>query len=275
LFKRGLAAEAGEAYERAAQEAQANNPPVDSGAIAQWYEDAARCYADEENWLKQSRCWTQVCLLRGWPYVRGQVRLAAPLFEDEYSQVEVLLQNTGASVARRIQVKGISSKFMLDTSESKEVRALRPQQDVVMYLPLRPKPNVRGKVKLSVTLVYWSADEREYEETLESLAEVRAHDEKLVAMNRPSPHDTTPHQIVYNAPGGKVVVGTSIEGDQIAEGGQKGDKVELNRSDRAGHVAEDEAALTRPTMVNLTCPKCGKAYLATVKYCQDCGELLR
>lgn len=272
LLKRGLATEAGEAYERAAEQLRTTAPGAAS-SLAELYEEAARCFAEEENWLKHSQCWLQVCVLREWPYVRGQIRLLAALFEDEYSQVEVWLKNTGAGTARRIQVKSISSKFMLDTSESKIIKSLRPEQESQLLLPLQPKPNVFGKVKLSVTLSYLDANGREFEEVMETMTEVRAHDEKLVELNRPSPRDTTPH-ITYNVPGGKVVVGTSIEGDQITDGGQKGDKVEIKRGEGTVRVGEDDASITRPAIVNRTCPQCGKSYLPNVKFCQDCGTAL-
>ena len=80
--------QAGEAYERAAEQAGSTQLPTEE--VAQLYEEAAKCYADEENWLKHSQCWKEVCRLRQWPYLRGQARVTSPFFEGEYSLLEVL-----------------------------------------------------------------------------------------------------------------------------------------------------------------------------------------
>jgi tetratricopeptide (TPR) repeat protein len=215
LLKKGLMTQAGEAYERAAEQARgAQSAPED---IAQLYEEAAKCYAEEENWLKHSQCWQQVCQLRRWPYLRGQVRISAPFFEGEYGLVELVLHNHGAGPARKIQVKDIGKKFDQDLSETQDTPSLSPGHERRLMLSMRPKPNVLGKSRLRIKLAYRGPDQREFEETIECQVEVRAHDEKLVELSRPTPPGVTPGQISYT-PGGKVAVGPSVEGDQISPG---------------------------------------------------------
>jgi outer membrane protein assembly factor BamB len=209
LLKKGLMSQAGEAYERAAEEAKSTQPPTEE--LARLYEEAAKCYADEENWLKHSQCWKEVCQLRKWPYLRGQARVTSPFFEGEYSLLELLVQNNGADSARQIHVKSVSPKFMLDITETQEIRSLPAGQSRQLMLSLRPQPNVLGRTRLRVKLAYYSPDQREFEETLECQVEVRSHDEKLVELSHPTPSPITPGRIGY-PPGAEVVIaGPPIE----------------------------------------------------------------
>ena len=195
LLKKGLMSQAGEAYERAAEQAGSAQLPTEE--VAQLYEEAAKCYAEEENWLKHSQCWKEVCQLRKWPYLRGQTRVTSPFFEGEYSLLEVLVQNSGADSARQIHVKSVSPKFMLDMTETQEIRSLPPGQSRQLMLSLRPKPNVLGRTRLRIKLTYYSPDQREFEETLECQVEVRSHDEKLVELSHPTPSPMTPGKVGY------------------------------------------------------------------------------
>jgi hypothetical protein len=181
------------------------------------YEEAAKCYADEENWLKHSQCWKQVCQLRKWPYVRGQPRVSAPFFEGEYSLLELLVQNNGADSARQIHVSSVSPKFMLDTTETQEIRSLPAGQSRQLMLSLRPKPNVLGRTRLRITLAYYGPDQREFEETLECQVEVRSHDEKLVELSHPTPSPVTPGKLGYPPGAEAVTVGPPVEAAAIAQ----------------------------------------------------------
>jgi tetratricopeptide (TPR) repeat protein len=213
LLKKGLMSQAGEAYERAAE--QAASAQLSAEEVAQLYEEAARCYADEENWLKHSQCWKEVCQLRKWPYLRGQARVTAPFFEGEYNLLELLVQNNGADTARQIHVKSVSPKFMLDMTETQEIRSLSPGQSRQLMLSLRPKPNVLGRTRLRVKLTYYSPARHEFEETLECQVEVRSHDEKLVELSHPTPAPMTPGNLDY-PPGGTVRAGPATETEPIA-----------------------------------------------------------
>jgi outer membrane protein assembly factor BamB/tetratricopeptide (TPR) repeat protein len=208
LLKKGLMSQAGEAYERAAEQASSDQLPNEE--VAQLYEEAARCYADEENWLKQSQCWKEVCQLRKWPYLRGQARATSAFFEGEYNLLELLVQNNGAEAARQIHVKSVSPKFMLDITETQEIRSLLPGQSRQLMLSLRPKPNVLGRTRLRINLTYSSPAQREFEEMLECQVEVRSHDEKLVELSHPTPSPMTPGRIGY-PPGGAVMAGQPVE----------------------------------------------------------------
>jgi hypothetical protein len=212
LLKKGLMSQAGEAYERAAEQARGTQPIEE---VAQLYEEAAKCYADEENWLKHSQCWKEVCQLRKWPYLRGQARVTSPFFEGEYSLLELLVQNSGADSARQIHVNSVSPKFMLDLTETQEIRSLPPGQSRQLMLSLRPKPNVLGRTRLRVKLTYYSPDQREFEETLECQVEVRSHDEKLVELSHPTPSPMTPGKVGY-PPADIVIAGPPVEAEPIA-----------------------------------------------------------
>jgi tetratricopeptide (TPR) repeat protein len=211
LLKKGLMSQAGEAYERAAE--QAGRDQLSSEEVAQLYEEAAECYADEENWLKQSQCWKEVCRLRRWPYLRGQARVTSAFFEGEYNLLELLVQNNGAETARQIHVKSVSPKFMLDITETQEIRSLAPGQSRQLMLSLRPKPDVLGRTRLRIRLTYHSPAQREFEEAIECQVEVRSHDEKLVELSHPTPSPVTPGRIGY-PPGGVVLAGQPGEDER-------------------------------------------------------------
>jgi outer membrane protein assembly factor BamB len=212
LLKKGLMSQAGEAYEHAAEQAADAQRPLEE--VAQLYEEAAKCYAEEENWLKHSQCWKEVCQLRKWPYLRGQARVNAPFFEGEYGLLELLMQNNGADTARQIHVNSVSPKFMLDMTETQEIRSLSPGQSRQLMLSLRPKPNVLGRTRLRIKLAYYSPDQREFEEMIECQVEVRSHDEKLAELSHPTPSPVTPGRIGY-PPGGVVISGQATE-DELA-----------------------------------------------------------
>jgi tetratricopeptide (TPR) repeat protein len=213
LLKKGLMSQAGEAYELAAEQARNTQRPLEE--VARWYEEAAKCYADEENWLKHGQCWKEVCQLRKWPYLRGQARVNAPFFEGEYSLLELLVQNNGADSARQIHVNSVSPKFMLDTTETQEIRSLPAGQNRQLMLSLKPKPGVLGRTRLRIRLTYYSPAQREFEETLECQVEVRSHDEKLVELSHSTPSPITPGKIGY-PPDGSVIASTPLEGEPVA-----------------------------------------------------------
>jgi outer membrane protein assembly factor BamB/tetratricopeptide (TPR) repeat protein len=228
LLKKGLMSQAGEAYERAAEQAKSAQRPVEE--VAQLYEEAAKCYADEENWLKHSQCWKEVCQLRQWPYLRGQARVTSAFFEDEYNLLELLVQNHGADSARQIHVKSVSPKFMLDITETQEIRSLPAGQSRQLMLSLKPKPGVLGRTRLRIKLTYYSPAQREFEETLECQVEVRSHDEKLVELSHPTPSPVTPGRIGY-PPGGTVTAGLPTDAEPFSppEGPGAIDTVNLHR----------------------------------------------
>jgi tetratricopeptide (TPR) repeat protein len=211
LLKKGLVSQAGEAYERAAEQAQSAQQAPEE--VAQLYEEAAKCYAEEENWLKHSQCWKQVCQLRQWPYLRGQARVTSPFFEGEYSLLELLLQNNGADAARQIHVKSVSPKFMLDITETQEIRSLPPGQSRQLMLSLRPKPNVLGRTRLRIKLTYYSPGQREFEETLECQWK-SARMMRAGGVGHPTPSPMTPGKVGY--PGGTVIAGPPVEAEVSA-----------------------------------------------------------
>src|SRR5512135_18892 len=218
LLKKGLMSQAGEAYQHAAEQANGNQQPAEE--VAQLYEAAAQCYLEEENGAKHSECWKEVCQLRQWPYVHGQVRVTAPFFEGEYSLVEVLVQNDGADTARLIQVKSVSRKFELDMTETQGIRALSAGGNRKLMLSLRPKPNVAGRTRLRIKLAYTNPAQHDFEETLETQVEVRAHDEKLVELSHGTPPPITPGGLVYPR-GGPVTAGPGV-GEELPAGEEQG-----------------------------------------------------
>ena len=91
-------------------------------------------------------------------------------------------------------------------------------------------------------------------------------------MNRSSTADTKPNIIVH---GGNVVVGgTQVQGDQIAGGGQKGDKVEVNR-DTGKNILVTNTGSAIESDSETTCPSCHKTSPLDAKFCQHCRTPLK
>ncbi len=194
LEKIGLVSEAGEAYERAA--AQAQTRAASPEEITRLYELAAQCYADDENWNRQQACWDQVCRHRQWPNLRGRFEIADAFYENEYNQVRLAVRNVGYNVARNVCVGNISSKFKWDSSESDTsipcVTYLAPQQDKTILLSLQPRPGVLGRVNLRIKLSFEDQAGQTHENEFVQSVEVLGRDEKIAAITRQTPTGITP-----------------------------------------------------------------------------------
>jgi len=193
-------------------------------------------------------------------------------YADEQNEVYFLVSNQGYGVAKALKIVEVSSKFQLASDESQMmIPRLNPQQNKTLRLMLQAKPNVHGRTLPKVMVAYLDHDSVPHTTPFEYVVEVVAHDEKLVAMHRPSTTDTKPNIIVH---GGNVVVGgTQVQGDQIADGGQKGDKIEITREGR--RIRLDEDALSIEPGEEVTCPQCGGKSPAGSKFCQQCQTKLQ
>ena len=256
--EQGLITQAGEAYERAAAQLPADTPEAE---LARLYDAATQCYGEEDTEVRRyEACLDRVCQYRHLPNLRGRFDLKRPFYADEQNEVYFLVSNQGYGVARAIQVVEISSKFQLASDESQvTITRLSPQQDKTLRLMLQAKPNVRGRLMLKVVLAYVDRDDAPHITPFEYVVEVVAHDEKLVAMSRSSMSDTRPNIIV--------------QGDYIGGGGQKGDKVELNRGGgRRIEVSDEAVKFERPREID--CPNCGRQSPISVMKCPQCGTAL-
>ena len=218
LMQAGLVSEAGEAYERAAEQLQTRSPQPHE--LARLYESAAGCYAQDENWNRQQACWDKVCRYRQWPNLRGRIQISAPFFQGEYSQIQLVIKNIGYSMARNTHVSGLSSKFRWDSSESDtfipRLARLDQQQERTITLSLQPRDDVLGRVNLRIKLSYQDPAGQTHEEDIVQSVEVTGRDEKIASIGRQTPTPVTPAQVI-NVQGGRVVVGGAlIEGDRAA-----------------------------------------------------------
>jgi tetratricopeptide (TPR) repeat protein len=188
LEKIGLVSEAGEAYERAAVQAQTKAASPEEIAL---YELASQSYTKDENWNRQPACWDQVCRYREWPNLRGRFEIADAFYESEYNQVRLVVRNIGYDVARNVCVSSISSKFKWDSSVSDTsvpcVAYLAQQQDKTISLSLQPRPNVLGRVILRIKLSYEDKSGQTHEDEFVQSVEVLGRDEKIAVLARQTP----------------------------------------------------------------------------------------
>ena len=188
LVQIGLVSQAGEAYERAAAQLETSQPDV-SEELARLYEAAAQCYVEDEDARRQQICWDKVCQYRQWPNLRGRFEFSRPFCQNEFNQINLVVQNVGYGVARSVMIKKIGAKFQLDMSESEtaSVTRLAQQQDRTISLSLQPKPDVLGRVMLRVTLSYQTKSGQEHEQEFAQMVEVLGRDEKIAAIRQQTP----------------------------------------------------------------------------------------
>jgi hypothetical protein len=71
--------------------------------------------------------------------------------------------------------------------------------------------------------------------------------------------------------GAQIFGGNKIEGDAIESGGQKGDKVEINRRRGKTQFTPEEKHI-RSTSSPASCPNCGAPAPPDARYCSECGK---
>ncbi len=187
----GLITQAGEAFEKAALALYAQDPQAEQ-QIADLYEEAARYFAEDDDWTRQAACYQKVCQYRRWPNLKVQFEPDTQFYQREYSLISLEVLNIGFSLAKNIQVASVSQKFQIDENESEvSVRILGVQQDRKLRLSLQPRPDVLGQVLLRVTLTYEDRGGGAHQATFEQPVKVFGRDEKVV-LGAITPRETGP-----------------------------------------------------------------------------------
>lgn len=185
----GLITQAGEAFEKAALDLHSKDPQAEK-QIADLYEEAAKCFAEDDDWVRQAACYDRVCRYRTWPNLKVYFEPGAQFYQAEYSLISLEIQNIGYSPAQNIQVSSVSQKFRVDEHESEiSIRILGVQQDRTLRLSLQPRPDVLGQVLLRATLTYEDRSGGAHQATVEQSVKVLGRDEK-VSLGAITPRET-------------------------------------------------------------------------------------
>ena len=183
LREQGLLIQAGEAYELAAEQAF-DADPMDVETLADLYEAAAKCYAEDDDFIRYGQCWDKVCQYRNWPYLKGQFEIGSNFYQGEANFVTLVVKNTGYSPAVDIRVDDISQKFRLDELEGLlSVRLLGVQQDKPLRLLVQPRENFLGHVALWVVLGFKDMTGMDHEVKFEQIVTVLDRGKPVYALD--------------------------------------------------------------------------------------------
>ena len=264
--KLGNLQRAAEAYVEAGKVALAERP-VREERVASLYEQAARLY-DEifEEELAYS-CRRIVRRYRLLPEVDVRVIAEKVFVEREYNTPDLEVTNRGYGLAREIEVR-LRGEFDIDGDCC--IRGLRPQKSQPLEVSVRPhKGHFGPAVPLEVTVIYQDRHGTPYD----FVYRARVHVEQqgiLAGLGA-----TTPLQIniqeLYQR-------GARRVDTEVHDGGQVGDKVEINRGGARGMTIQSGEAcvqVRRNGAPVRRCPICNVPEKdAGQNYCSDCGAPL-
>lgn len=259
--------EAAEAYHRAARQAELA-PAKDEKETARLFEKAEKYYDDIGQLDKVNECHLKVVQYACLPEIEvlGQAREAFE--QEEWNVLDLTVQNIGEGVARNIRVRVVEDvNFEPDRSKGTEfLRSLGVKLAYPIEIHVRPKPDVFGR-RVPLKIEWYWTDEHGQKEHREQTTSVQ------VKRRDDSSHGATP-PIINIA---KYVQGDEIAGDQLREGAQKGDKVEIRRDGRP-HAYTDSLPVEQPgrdRSAQPTCPVCSLPIPdPSAQFCQECGAPL-
>ena len=247
-----------DAYQRAARQAEKIEPDNEAH-IAALYERAAHFFNETGMEDEYQQCWAKHVYYARLPQVVVEGTTEKAFREGEWNRMTIRVRNTGRGVAFNIQVNVSRDRFEIDTSATGPlVGNLAPQRERVTAIHVRPlKDQVGDAVPLQLEWAWQREDRREFHDCASASVPVKRHGE--------SPTGGTP--VVINA-GTYVAGGTYIGGDQVQDGGQKGDKVEIRR-DEGVRLHASESSQPGPQAL---CPNCHLPLPADATFCDGCGQ---
>ena len=276
---------AAQAFMRAADQ-QEEATPQQPDKAAQLWEQAAH-YMQEGFGDQQDieHCQRQIRRLRRLPDLAVTVEASGDLIEGRYSILLVKIENVGHGPARHVSVRVQSSDFEGDTAHTQKLRgtgAIWPGRKDTLQLRVQPQPGVAGlAVPLDMELAYLMPDDSKFTRDIRGQVSVRPRESQSIT---PHPDRWTPLSMAGSA--ATVVYAEKAEfysegsqkvmGDAIQAGGQKGDKVEINRRDRqAGIELSSGGATQLPAPTTTGCEAGQHDIRPGGKFCARCGEAVK
>jgi outer membrane protein assembly factor BamB len=262
---------AGYAFRRAAEGYEAAEAQSKPGAyIAELWQQAAD-YLEKglvEDMAQVAFCRWQVVRLRGWPSLTVEITPESALVEEVRSFLQVKIHNVGFGSARHILCKVLGTAFGSELQETRRLVGLRPQTTNVQTVSVCPQAGMVGTaVPIHFLLTYQRPDNVEENITIKGYVDVRSRDSQqmtpISGFHAIPTNTPTPTTVIY---AGTYVAGSQIHGDQINDGGQKGDKVEISRP----------AVTPPPANPNpmRRCPHCATVLTNPDSFCHNCGQPL-
>jgi outer membrane protein assembly factor BamB/tetratricopeptide (TPR) repeat protein len=246
---------AGTHYQDAALKLEEESQGKAEQRLADLFERAANCFAREYEVGRCDQCRQKVRYYRHQPNLSLVLKQEEAFVQDAYNVLALELINHGRGVAQKIEVAlvpAIQGTFAGELTKAiRGIGRFQAHADTLAVLPQAP-----GKLTLDLHVHYQDRQGQAFEERGRWFVEVRSEPES----GRFTPQEVHVH--------GDYVAGEKVSGDYIGEGGQKGDKVQIQRGGPSGpRLSIGEGSDYR-------CPDCGARQSVGAAFCEQCGARL-
>lgn len=272
---------AARAFERAAEQSEQSGDAIEQ--TAGLWQQAADCH--EKGFGKREdreRCLRQVRRLYKLPEIVVKIQVVGELIELEYHQLTVEIENIGYGIARYVSVRVQSEDFDGDIRHTQKLKeAVRPGQSQSMMLRVRPHENVSGSaVPLDMELAYLLPDDTEFTRKIRGQVAVRRRDSQAITGQNQVPGPWSPQQMagatvyqVYTESAEFFAErAQKVMGDVVQDGGQKGDRVEMQRSNRENSIRLTTGASRSENTLSQNCRACNHLLASGEAFCGNCGH---
>lgn len=267
LEKVGSYYEAAEAYYYAGLQLEQRSP-TEKENIAGLYDAARKLFEQEGMDEKQHQCWEKTIYYRKTPWIQVYGRTDKAFREGEFNTLLLTVKNIGYGRADEIDVQIKSNRFEVDKfSMPDKIKHLGANEEKVITLPVRPLKEQVGENVPFILEWYWKDKANSIYQDKSTVT---------VAVKQQSDSRTSGTPVIINAE--KYYAGgdnhQEITGDVIGDGGQKGDRIEINRE---GHikVIDKEIGEISPSALVKRCPNCSLPVDTEAKFCDACGYELK
>ncbi len=228
--------------------------------LADLWEKAFAHYRKALEEEQANACQQEIIRLREWPDLQVTITAAKELVLDQYDDLFIQLKNVGYGTASMVFIRVVDSSFEGPDFATQQIDGLKRNRERSFNLRVMPK-KAGSAVPLTLEISYQLPNDEPRTRRVDGRVPVKSSDSQHI----------TPHDSWYGrTPSGGVAQVINIYGDNIAAGGQKGDKVEINRGDNRGlHLTADE--MRRDNQDNATVCAGGEHDFDGSRFCRHCG----
>ena len=253
------------AYKNYAMQLETLDPSKKS-TIAQMYDKACRLF-DQEGLLDEcEECLEKCRAINKLPVIQIYGKTEGAFRESSgWNKVLFTVENIGYGRSDEITFRILGEKFEFDEPSLKQkIEHLAAHKKVDIELYIRPVEGQTGEgVPLTIEWSWKDRNAKTYQAQTTKGVLVKSRDDSRT--------DNTP--VTINAT--TYIAGDDnskkIEGDNIEDGGQKGDRVEIHHDGHVKVIDEEYGELTPKNLVR-KCPICSLEVDNDAEFCDKCGN---
>jgi hypothetical protein len=232
--------------------------PKNEDEIARLYEQASHYYEELGLDTEFQNCWEKLVYYRHLPEIKVEGHIHSKFREGEFNTIELVILNIGNGIAYNVRINAGSSRFEIDEEKMLEVlnKRLSPGGSHSVNIYIRPKKDQVGEVPLALE---WSWQDR---------FDNSYHGRTTTPVTVLRQEDRSPSSEPQIINIGTIIQGDHVGGDKVADGGYKGDKVEINHDQGSTH--RQSKATNKPFAQRL-CPNCHLPVQPEDAHCTECG----